>query len=179
MNSSVETRTLTRVALFAAVIAVLSQISIPMPSGVPVTLQTFAIALTGYTLSSRRGAAAVAVFLALGAVGVPVFANFTGGFAKLAGVTGGFLWGFLLMAFLCGLGVGKPRIAALALGAAGLLICHACGVAQFALVTGAAPLQALLTVSAPYLVKDLVSVALAFAAAAVIERAFLRAGVAL
>ncbi len=172
------TQAIVRVALFAALIAVLSQIAIPMPSGVPVTLQTFAIALTGYVLGCRRGPAAVAVFLALGAVGVPVFANFTGGFAKLVGVTGGFLWGFLPMAFLCGLGNARPKWEALLLGAAGLLVCHACGVVMFAAVAQSSLVRAALTVSIPYLVKDLLSVAAAFAAAQVIARALAHAHVA-
>jgi len=166
-----KTQDMARIALFAAVIAVLSQIAIPMPSGVPVTLQTFAIALAGCALGKKYGPAAVAVFLALGAVGVPVFSGFSGGFGKLVGVTGGFLWGFLPMAFLCGLGAQRSRAQALALGAAGLLVCHACGVAQFAAVTGATLGRAALTVSLPYLVKDLVSVALAHAAAQALRAA--------
>jgi len=167
-----------RVALFAAVIAVLSQISIPMPSGVPATLQTFAIALTGYALGKKLGPAAVAVFLALGAVGVPVLANFSGGIAKFVGVTGGFLWGFLPMAFLCGLGAEMPKLQAIALGVAGLLVCHVCGVLQFALVTGSGVVQSALLVSLPYLVKDVVSVALGLAAAQAIGTAMRRARVA-
>ena len=67
------------VAVFAAVMAVLSQISIPLPTGVPVTLQTFAVALCGYTLGVSMGGTALAVYLAIGAVGVPVFAGFGGG----------------------------------------------------------------------------------------------------
>jgi len=178
MNNSQKSRALVRVALFAALIAVFSQLSIPMPSGMPLTMQTFAIALTGYALGQKRGVAAVAVFLALGAVGVPVFSNFTGGVAKLVGVTGGFLWGFLPMAFLCGLGAGKAKPAALLLGTAGLLVCHLCGTAQFALVTQTAFVRAALTVSVPYLLKDIVSVVVAFAAAQVIARALSRAHVA-
>ena len=56
------------VAVFAAVMAVLSQISIPLPTGVPVTLQTFAVALCGYVLGVGMGGSALAVYLALGAV---------------------------------------------------------------------------------------------------------------
>lgn len=167
-----KTRDFVRIAVFAALIAVLSQIAIPMPSGVPVTLQTFAIALTGYAVGAKRGAAAVCVYLALGAVGAPVFANFTGGFVKLVGVTGGFLWGFIVMAVLCGLACGnKNVVVSIALGVAGLLVCHLCGVLQFSLVASASLWKSAMTVSIPYLAKDVVSVALAWCAARSINAA--------
>lgn len=142
--------------VFAALLAVLSQVSIPMPSGVPVTLQTFAVALCAYVLGWKLGTLAVAVYLALGAVGLPVFAGFSGGF----------LWGFLLMALLCGLGAqtGKP-VFALLLGALGIAVCHFCGVLQYAAVASAPFLESFLLVSAPYLLKDGISLALAYLAA--------------
>jgi len=157
---------MTRVALFAALIAVLSQLSIPMPTGMPLTLQTFAAALAGYVLGPRHGTAAVGVFLALGAVGLPVFSGFTGGLGRLFDVTGGFLWGFLALAALCGLGrTARSRAAALAAGAAGLLVCHAAGAAWYAAVTGTNWRYAVLLISAPYLAKDLFSLAGAWAIA--------------
>lgn len=168
-----------QIALFAAVLAVLSQISIPLPSGVPVTLQTFAVALAAYTLGWKRGTCSVAVFLALGAVGVPVFAGFTGGVGKFVGVTGGYLWGFLPMAALCGLGMAawqkaptaKNRIFCVLLSLAGLAGCHLPGVVQFALVSGSSPLHAFLVASAPYLIKDGASLILAFLLALAIRSA--------
>ena len=83
--------------LFAAVIAVMAQISIPMPLGVPMTMQTFAITLAAVVLGSKLSAIATLVYLALGAVGVPVLANFSGGFDKFVGPTGGFLISFPLV----------------------------------------------------------------------------------
>ena len=100
---SQRTRNLTFTALFAAVIAVCAQITVPMPSGVSFTLQTFAVALAGYLLGAKYGTLTVLVYLLLGAVGAPVFSAFHGGFHILLGKTGGYLWGFLPMAFLCGL----------------------------------------------------------------------------
>ena len=97
----------------AAVMAVLSQISIPLPTGVPVTLQTFAVALCGYVLGVGMGGSALAVYLALGAVGLPVFAGFSGGVGSFLGVTGGFLWGFFLMSLLCGLGLCRLHLSLL------------------------------------------------------------------
>ena len=90
--------------LFAAIIAVLTLVTIPMPSGVPITLQTFAVALCGYSLGCAKGTAATFVYVALGAVGLPVFSGMKGGFSVLVGPTGGYIYGFVGMAVLCGLG---------------------------------------------------------------------------
>ena len=71
MNSNREKITnIVMVGVFAAVLAVLSQISFPLPSGIPVTLQTFAVALCGYALGCKRGTLAVLVYIVLGAVGL-------------------------------------------------------------------------------------------------------------
>lgn len=162
--------------VMAAVLAVLSQIAIPMPTGVPVTLQTFAVALCGYILGAGLGTLSVGVYLALGAVGLPIFTEFSGGFGVFLGVTGGFLWGFLPMAFLCGLGVKRGgKVLAILLGVSGLLVCHLCGVAQFMVVMSTSFRQAFLIASAPFLVKDIISVALAFLAAAAITSSLKKA----
>ena len=152
--------------VFAALLAVFSQISIPMPTGVPVTLQTFAVALCAYVLGWKLGVLAVTVYLALGAVGLPVFSGFGAGVGTFLNVTGGFLWGFLLMALLCGLGTQTEKpVLAIPSGILGLLLCHVCGVLQFAVLSGNPFWESLLLVSAPYLLKDAVSVALAYPAA--------------
>ena len=79
-NTITRTQVLTRSALFIAVTAVCSWISIPIPgTSVPINLATFAVILAGLMLGSRDGAIAMLVFLALGAIGVPVFHSFTGG----------------------------------------------------------------------------------------------------
>ena len=106
--------------VFAALLVVLSQVSIPLPTGIPVTLQTFAVALCGCVLGPAVGSAAVGVYLALGAVGVPVFAGFSGGAGALVGMTGGYLWACLPVAFLCGVGA-QPKSEVLAV-AGGLAV---------------------------------------------------------
>ena len=63
-------------AVFSAVLAALSQVAFPLPFGVSLTLQTFAAALCGYCLSGFLGVISVIVYIALGAVGVPVFSSF-------------------------------------------------------------------------------------------------------
>ena len=161
---------LTVIPLFAAVTAVLSQISVPMPSGVPITLQTFAVALCGYFLGVKKGTAAIGVYILLGAVGVPVFSGLKGGFVCLLSVTGGFIWGFLALCALCGLSFRKKPIR-IAFGLIGLAVLHLCGAFQYALLMGIDFVQSFLTVSAPYLIKDAVSVVLAFVLAETVRRA--------
>ena len=91
--------------LFAAVIAIMAQISIPMPGGVPMTMQTFAVTLAAIVLGAKLSTVSTVIYLILGAAGVPVLAGFTGGLAKFVGPTGGFLISFPLMAFVIGWGV--------------------------------------------------------------------------
>ena len=94
------------IAIMAAVTAVLAQIAIPMPMGVPMTMQTFAVTLCGILLGSRKGAVSMVIYLLIGTAGVPVFSAFTGGgCSALYGPTGGFLVSFPVMAYLIGLGV--------------------------------------------------------------------------
>ena len=84
----------------SAFIAVAAQISVPMLP-VPMTLQTLAILMVGFAYGSRLGAATLAVYLAEGAMGLPVFANGMNGLA-FAGPTAGFLIGFVAMAWAAG-----------------------------------------------------------------------------
>ena len=83
------------VSLFAAIISVFSLIAIPL-FGVPITMQSFAIAASLFFLGGRRTLAAVALYIAIGCIGLPVFSGFSGGFGALVGPTGGFIFGFLL-----------------------------------------------------------------------------------
>lgn len=146
--------------MFAAVVSVLSVLSIPTPSGVPITLQTFAIALCGYALGSGSGLAATIVYILVGTVGVPVFAGMTGGPSWLVGYSGGFMWGFLFLSFFCGLGL-KQRSAVFRIifGMTGLLICHLMGIIQYAIVAGVPIGASFFAVSMPFLLKDAISVA--------------------
>jgi biotin transport system substrate-specific component len=95
---------LTLALLFSFLIAVLAQLSFPLPfSPVPITGQTLGVLLAGFLLGSRRGFAAVLAYLAEGAAGMPVFAGGTAGIGILVGPTGGYLVGFLAAAYVVGL----------------------------------------------------------------------------
>ena len=86
-------------AIFTSLLVIFSWISIPLPIGVPITLQTFGIFLI--SLIFRKNAWKVlTLYLALGAIGLPVFSNFTGGIGIIFGPTGGFLFGFLISSFI-------------------------------------------------------------------------------
>lgn len=88
-------------AIFAAVIAVFAQFTIPLPI-VPLTLQTFIVGLTATILGRKVGSLAVIIYLVLGAIGLPVYAGGSAGVGVLFGPSGGYLWGFVLCAFLIG-----------------------------------------------------------------------------
>ena len=103
-KSKMSVRDICYAGLFAAVIAVMAQISIPMPMGVPMTMQTFAITLAAVVLGSKLSTISSLIYIIMGAVGLPVLANFSGGFDKFVGPTGGFLLSFPLMAFIIGWG---------------------------------------------------------------------------
>jgi len=94
-------------AFAAAIIAVLAQVSIPLPMGVPITGQTLAVGLVVTILGTRYGTMAVLVYILLGAVGMPVFSNMSGGLAVLIGATGGYIIGFLAQAFIQGIYMDK------------------------------------------------------------------------
>lgn len=154
---------LIRISLFTALLAILSQMALPLPSGIPLTLQTFAVALCGFMLGMKGAAYAVTAYLLLGAAGLPVFAGFHGGVGVLFGMSGGFLLGFVPLAVLCG--TKKIPLAAL-----GLLLCHGLGILQFSLVTGTSAAASAATVSLPFLLKDAASVVAAHFAARAIGR---------
>ncbi|MCF0237688.1 MAG: biotin transporter BioY [Sphaerochaetaceae bacterium] len=97
------------VVLFAALIGVCGFISIPFSSGVPIVLQNMMVVLTGLMLGPVYGTLAVGLFLLSGALGLPVFSGGSGGFGSFLGVTGGFLYGYLLAAFVSGLIGKKPH----------------------------------------------------------------------
>ncbi len=162
-----KTRDLAYIALAAVLIALCSWISIP--SVVPFTMQTFAVFCVLSLLGGGRGTAAVAVYLALGLVGVPVFAEFHAGPGALLGNTGGYMIGFLLIGAIYWLWEKLPgrklwtEAAALVLG---LAVCYAFGTAWFMVVYAqggeAVGLWAALGWCVfPFIVPDLVKLTLA------------------
>lgn len=93
-----KTKELTKIALMTAIICILAPISIPIPfSPVALTLCTFALYLSVYILTPKQAIFAIALYLLLGSIGVPVFSGYTAGFAKFAGPGGGYLVGYIFL----------------------------------------------------------------------------------
>lgn len=99
--SSTKLRMMIVSALFAAIIGVLAQVTVPLPL-VPITGQTLAIGLAATILGSRYGTLSIIIYLALGAIGIPVFAQMSAGIGIILGPTGGYLIGFIPTAFIIG-----------------------------------------------------------------------------
>lgn len=147
-------------AVFCAVISACAQLVLPMPAGVPITLQTLAIALCGYCIKWKYATLSVGIYLLLGGMGLPVFSSFGGGFGWLFGPSGGFLFGFLLLAIGCGLPFQKRWLLVLC-GMVAVVLCHLLGVGWYTHATEVSFGSAVLVASAPYLWKDLLCVWLA------------------
>ena len=103
-----KTKDMTLIAVMAALICVAGPLSIAI-GPIPLSLASFAVYLAGAILGWKRGTLAVAIYLLIGLVGVPVFSGFSGGFQKLIGVTGGYLVGYLPCALITGLCAGEPN----------------------------------------------------------------------
>lgn len=172
------------IAIFAAVIAVLAQISVPMAGGVPVTLQTFAVALAGIVLGWKKGALAAVVYLILGAVGVPVFTGLKGGLGSLIGVTGGFIVSFPLLALAAGKAVemaaGKNTVSRIVILITGLFIGavlnYAVGTVWFAVSTGNSIAAGIAACVAPFVLNDIIKLICAVWVGSILRRALLKAG---
>lgn len=150
-------------AMFAALIAVCSIISIPIGE-VPVTLQTFAVCLTAAMLGWKRGTLAVFIYILLGAIGVPVFAGMSGGIGILAGPTGGYIIGFILTSLIVGFAADRWARKALPLAiamVAGVLACYVTGTIWFMVVTGMGLVESLMLCVVPFLLFDAAKIALA------------------
>ena len=163
--------------MFSAVISVLSVIAFPTPFGIPITLQTFAIALCGYVLGWKLGLLSTAVYILVGTIGLPVFAGFSAGIGVLFGMTGGFIWGFLFLAALCGLQADSAnRFIKIALGLLGLIICHILGIIQFSLIASTSIIKSFFIVSSSFLIKDIISIFGAYFVSIAIKRAVTKLG---
>ena len=124
------------ISIFTAIIVIMAQIAIPMPYGVPMTLQTLAISLAGILLGPKKGTIAVLLYILIGAVGAPVFAGFTGGPGAVFGLTGGFIMSFPVLSFASGFGAAKNNPRWLYGGlVAGVMINYICGVVYFSFLT--------------------------------------------
>lgn len=102
-SNNIKLKNMLIIALFASIISILAQLSIPMPLGVPITGQTLGIGLAATILGARKGTYATILYIILGAIGLPVFAQMQGGLGVILGPTGGYIIGFIPTAYFTGL----------------------------------------------------------------------------
>ncbi|MDR2842194.1 MAG: biotin transporter BioY [Spirochaetaceae bacterium] len=160
-------------SLFAALIACGTFISIPLPvSPIPVVLQNMFALLSGLVLGPARGAAAVALYLLAGAIGIPVFAGGTGGIVHFQGPSGGFLAGYLLSGALAGFIAGTPKpekpaplVRIILAALAGMLVVYVPGVARLKMVLNMSWTAAFAAGFIPFIVGDIIKCAVAVFAA--------------
>lgn len=179
-RSSNRTRHLITAALLAAFMAATGWIGLPI-GAVPVTLQTFGVALAALLLPAEWAAGSMALYVALGAIGVPVFANGHAGLGVVAGPTGGYLIGFVVGAGLGALvrvavrRAGAPQIAAdVAAGATLLATIYAIGTVWLAYSLHLSLAHAAAAGVIPFVVGDVIKVGVAILVATAVRKAGVR-----
>jgi len=166
---------MTLTAVTAALVCVAGPLTISA-GPVPLSLATFAVYLDGAILGKKRGTAAVGLYLLIGLAGMPVFSGFSGGFQKLAGVTGGYLIGYLPCAFLSGAGTermerdGRKWILPVMM-IIGTAVLYTIGTAWFMIQTGNTLGAALSLCVLPFLPGDAVKITAAVLLAEPVRRA--------
>lgn len=170
-------RSIAFTALSIAIITVSAWITVPI-GPVPFTLQMFAVTFAILVLSPKQAISAIAGYLALGAIGVPVFSGMRGGIGVLMGPTGGFLWGYLIGVALAVAILALFRRRGVDSFAVGMLcgivftaVAYGCGWFQYMFVAGVGPLESFLVCVAPFIVVDVLKVAAATAVARTVIRA--------
>lgn len=159
---SFSTRLLTVSALFAALIAVLSQIQIPLV--IPINMALLAVYLVAALMPFPYSLIAVLVYVSMGAIGLPVFAGFQGGAAVLFGRTGGYILGYLFCALIISLFKGQetaPFYRLPLVSFIGTLVLYAFGTLWYMHLTGTALYLSLTYCVFPFIPGDLAKIALA------------------
>lgn len=169
MKKTFQAKPLILCSFFAALTAVCSIISIPLPfSPVPVNLALLSVYLAGGLLGAKYGALSQVIYVLLGAIGLPVFHNLTGGLAILTGPTGGFLIGYIVAAFLVGLiyhrdptptpSLHFPFVRLAAGIAVGLFLCFMLGTLWFINISGSNLSSALVLCVFPFIPGDILKI---------------------
>ena len=168
---------LCQVSIFTVIIAISAQIIIPMPYGVPMTLQTFAIPLAGFVLGMKKGTAATFVYILLGAVGIPVFAGFAGGIGIVFGRTGGFILAFPFMALVAGIGAKKNNYLWLTLWLlVGVIVLYTSGMLMFSLITSSDLMTSLTFVVIPFIPAEIIKIVMVVSLGKLIKKSLKKSG---
>ncbi len=161
---SKNTRQLILCALFAALVAILSQIQIPIHP-IVFNLAVLGVFMAGIMLPPLYAVGSIVIYILLGVVGVPVFAGFMAGPGALMGITGGYIWGYLFIALATSLGkkYGKNIILTALSMLFGLALCYAFGTAWFMFLTGYELYAALTACVVPFIIPDIIKGVCAYA----------------
>ena len=162
-NKKLTTYQMAVTALMAAVLCVLGPLSVPI-GAIPISLSNFVICLAAWLLGARFGTLSVAIYLAIGLVGVPVFSGYGAGIAKLAGPTGGYLVGYLLLVSAVGLILGDAA-------------CYVLGTAWFVFQMKCELGYALAVCVYPFIVWDLAKIVVACLLGTLLRKRLEQAGV--
>lgn len=178
VNKSFSVRNITYIAVFTSLMSTLSPLAIPLPGGVPISLQPWLISLAGIILGPRHGTVSTLLYITLGAIGLPVFANFAGGFGIILGPTGGFIMTFPILSLFSGIGAKKGNIIFIIIGQlVGTVFNFVGGSLWFMYITGASLQTAIVITILPFLVFAMIRIiALPFIAMA-FKFALLKSGV--
>lgn len=174
-----QTKEMTMLGIFTALLCVLAPLAIPLPGLVPISLTNLVLYFTIYLLDWKKSALCYLVYLAIGAIGLPVFSGYGAGLAKLVGPTGGYLLGFLPMVIVAGWVVDHfPHSRVLQLGGmvVGTGICYLFGTLWLAKVAGLTFEKALFAGVIPFLPGDFAKILAASAAAPILQRRLDAAG---
>ena len=171
---------LTLIALMAALTCILGPMSITLPfTPVPISFTNLVIYFAVMVIGMKRGTISYLVYLLIGAVGLPVFSGFSGGLAKLAGPTGGYLVGFIFLALISGFFVEKfsGNIVMAVIGMVlGTAVCYVFGTAWLAYTAHMGFAAALAAGVIPFIPGDLVKIIIAMIAGPIIRKQLKRAG---
>ncbi len=179
MEKKLTTYQMAVTALMAAVMCVLGPLTVPI-GAVPISLANFVICLTAWLLGPRFGTLSVAVYLCIGLIGVPVFSGYGAGLAKLAGPTGGYLVGYLLLALIGGLFIeksnGNPVVSGIGL-VLGDAACYVLGTAWFVFQMQCELGYALSVCVYPFIALDLAKIVVSCVVGALLRKRLVQAGV--
>lgn len=179
MEKKLTTYQIAVTALMAAVMCVLGPLTVPI-GAVPISLANFVICLTAWLLGPKFGTLSVAVYLCIGLIGVPVFSGYGAGLAKLAGPTGGYLVGYLLLALIGGLFIeksnGNPVVSGIGL-VLGDAACYVLGTAWFVFQMQCELGYALSVCVYPFIALDLAKIVVSCVVGALLRKRLVQAGV--
>lgn len=182
-SNQITTKKLIFTGMFTAIISVMSQIIIPIQP-IPFSLSLLAIFLTGALLEPKYALLSTLAYILLGAFGLPVFANFKGGFHVIAGATGGFIMAYPVMAFITSISYQLSKkiksssavknITDIAIPTLGMLfslfVCYLIGTLWFTYVSGSTIAYALSVCVFPFVAFDALKIVIGVASGAVLRK---------